>query len=195
MKFMWKTSSPSSASSLVPKHEAPKPEAKEPVEQPIVRPQPTPSPSVVSPTLDGSISKGLIFKGEISGKGALYVDGQLEGSINLPGERVTIGVNGQVIANLTTSMRACITARDIVVLGKVRGDVHATDRVDIRTEGSLVGDVTAARIIISDGAYFKGGIDLQKTQASSATVPAAESSNATKIAAKVFEAPLAALKS
>lgn len=194
---MWKTSSPSSASSLVPKNEASKTEVKEPVEQPIVRPQPTPSSSAVSQPLEGSISKGLVFKGEISGKGALYVDGHLEGSINLPGERVTIGINGQVTGNLTTSMRACVTARDIVVLGKVRGDVHATDRVDIRAEGSLVGDVTAARIIISDGAYFKGGIDLQKPPASNGTiaaVAAVESSNAAKVAAKVFEAPAAVLK-
>ena len=83
----------------------------------------------------------------------------MEGSINLPGNRVTVGRNGQVAAN--------ITAREIVVLGKVRGNVSATDRVDIRAEGSLTGDVAAARISIEDGAFFKGGIDIRKPDAKS----------------------------
>jgi cytoskeletal protein CcmA (bactofilin family) len=67
---------------------------------------------------------------------------------------VTVGRNGQVAAN--------INAREIVVLGKVRGNMTATDRVDIRAEGSLSGDVAAARISIEDGAFFKGGIDIRK---------------------------------
>ena len=75
-------------------------------------------------------------------------------AINLPGNRVTVGRNGQVAAN--------ITAREIVVLGKVHGNVTATDRVDIRAEGALNGDVAAARISIEDGAFFKGGIDIRK---------------------------------
>jgi cytoskeletal protein CcmA (bactofilin family) len=78
----------------------------------------------------------------------------VEGSINLPGNRVTIGRNGVVSAN--------ICAREVVVIGKVKGNMTASDRVDIRNEGSLTGDVIAARISIEDGAYFKGGIDIQK---------------------------------
>ena len=78
----------------------------------------------------------------------------MEGSINLAGNRVTIGRNGVVAAN--------INAREIVVLGKVRGNITASDRVDIRSDGSLTGDVVAARISIEDGAYFKGGIDIRK---------------------------------
>ncbi len=101
-----------------------------------------------------TIGKGLFIKGEITGSESLYIDGKVEGAINLPGNRVTIGRNGQVGAN--------ITAREVVVLGKVRGNVSATDRVDIRAEGSLNGDVAAARISIEDGAYFKGGIDIRK---------------------------------
>ena len=78
----------------------------------------------------------------------------MEGSINLSGNRVTIGRNGVVAAN--------INAREIVVLGKVRGNLTASDRVDIRSDGSLTGDVVAARISIEDGAFFKGGIDIRK---------------------------------
>lgn len=103
------------------------------------------------------ISKGLFVKGEISGTESLYIDGKVEGAINLPGNRVTIGRNGQVGAN--------VTAREVVVMGKVKGNVSASDRVDIRAEGALSGDVSAARISIEDGAFFKGGIDIRKTDA------------------------------
>ena len=101
-----------------------------------------------------TIGKSLVVKGEISGSESLYIDGKVEGSINLPGNRVTVGRNGQVAAT--------IMAREIVVLGKIRGNCQASDRVDIRAEGALNGDVTAARISIEDGAFFKGGIDIRK---------------------------------
>jgi len=111
-----------------------------------------------SPTdKDAVITHGLFVKGEISGTGSLYIDGKVEGAINLPGERVAIGKNGQVGAN--------VTAREVVVMGKVRGNVSASDRVDIRAEGALSGDVSAARISIEDGAFFKGGIDIRKGDA------------------------------
>ena len=114
-----------------------------------------------------TIGKGLFIKGEISGSESLYIDGKIEGSVNLPGNRVTVGRNGQVSAS--------ITAREIVVLGKVKGNVTATDRVDIRAEGSLSGDVAAARISIEDGAFFKGGIDIRKPEGKSAPVPNVQS--------------------
>ena len=101
-----------------------------------------------------TIGKSLFVKGEVTGSESLYIDGRVEGTISLPGNRVTVGRNGQVAAN--------ITAREVVVLGKVRGDMNASDRVDIRSEGSLTGNVAAARISIEDGAYFKGGIDIRK---------------------------------
>ena len=78
---------------------------------------------------------------------------------------MTVGRNGQVAAS--------ITAREVVVLGKVRGNVTATDRVDIRAEGALTGDVAAARISIEDGAFFKGGIDIRKPDQKPAAAPAA----------------------
>jgi len=112
-----------------------------------------------------TIGKGLFIKGEITGSESLFIDGKIEGSINLPGNRLTVGRNGQVSAS--------ITAREIVVLGKVRGNVSATDRVDIRAEGSLTGDVAAARISIEDGAFFKGGIDIRKPESKPESKPAA----------------------
>jgi cytoskeletal protein CcmA (bactofilin family) len=108
-----------------------------------------------------TIGKGLFIKGEITGSESLYIDGKVEGTIALPGNRVTIGRNGQVASS--------ITAREIVILGKVRGNIAASDRVDIRAEGALTGDVTAARISIEDGAYFKGGIDIKKSDAKTAS--------------------------
>jgi cytoskeletal protein CcmA (bactofilin family) len=126
---------------------------------PAFEPSTTRSNTAASPAQSASadqatIGKSLIIKGEVTGSESLYIDGKVEGSINLPGNRVTVGRNGQVTAN--------ISAREIVVLGKVRGNVNASDRVDIRSEGSLSGDVVAQRISIEDGAFFKGGIDIRK---------------------------------
>ncbi len=133
-------------------------------------PQPAPVEAPRQPQAvtgeQATIGKGLFIKGEITGSESLYIDGKVEGSLNLPGNRVTVGRNGQVSAN--------ITAREIVVLGKVKGNVSATDRVDIRAEGSLNGDVAAARISIEDGAFFKGGIDIRKPDAKSAAASAPE---------------------
>ncbi|HEY1768447.1 MAG TPA: polymer-forming cytoskeletal protein [Terracidiphilus sp.] len=151
-------------------------------EPPRAAPQPTPveAPSSGSSSASrpqavtgeqATIGKGLFIKGEITGSESLYIDGKVEGSLNLPGNLVTVGRNGQVSAN--------ITAREIVVLGKVRGNVSATDRVDIRAEGSLNGDVAAARISIEDGAFFKGGIDIRKPDSKSAPAAGPEPVKAT----------------
>ncbi len=119
--------------------------------------EPTPAaprPVAASTADQATIGKSLVIKGEVTGSESLYIDGRVEGSINLSGNRVTVGRNGVVSAN--------INAREIVVLGKVRGNLTASDRVDIRSDGSLTGDVVAARISIEDGAFFKGGIDIRK---------------------------------
>ena len=137
-------------------HPSPSPEPPRPAAPPAASVEP--ANRVGTPAGDQAIiSKGLFVKGEISGTESLYIDGKVEGSISLPGNRVTIGRNGQVGAN--------VTAREVVVLGKVRGNVSASDRVDIRAEGALSGDVAAARISIEDGAFFKGGIDIRKADA------------------------------
>src|SRR2546427_8418106 len=113
-----------------------------------------PRPVTASTADQATIGKSLVIKGEVTGSESLYIDGRVEGSINLAGNRVAIGRNGVVAAH--------INAREIVVLGKVRGNLTASDRVDIRNDGSLTGDVIAARISIEDGAFFKGGIDIRK---------------------------------
>lgn len=151
----------------------PEPPVSNPVPEPV-RPAP-PSSALESASRAGvatgdqaTIGKSLFIKGEITGSESLFIDGKVEGSILLNGNRVTVGRNGQVAAS--------ITAREVVVLGKVRGNVSATDRVDIRAEGALTGDVAAARISIEDGAFFKGGIDIRKPDAKnpSASTPAPE---------------------
>jgi cytoskeletal protein CcmA (bactofilin family) len=157
---MWKPNQTGTQPTMTP------PPAPEPVRP--MPPAPSPEPARSAPAATGdqaTIGKGLFIKGEITGSESLYIDGKVDGSINLPGNRVTVGRNGQVAAS--------ISAREIVVLGKVRGNISATDRVDIRAEGALTGDVAAARISIEDGAFFKGGIDIKKPDTKAAAAPAA----------------------
>jgi cytoskeletal protein CcmA (bactofilin family) len=132
---------------------------------------PAPRPVSTNTAEQATIGKSLVIKGEVTGSESLYIDGRVEGSINLSGNRVTVGRNGVVSAN--------INAREIVVLGKVRGNLTASDRVDIRSDGSLTGDVVAARISIEDGAFFKGGIDIRK-----AGQPAQQKANGEDVKAK-----------
>jgi len=116
-----------------------------------------PRNAIMNSQEQATIGKSLIIKGEVTGSESLYIDGRVEGAINLPGHRVTVGRNGQVQAN--------INAKEAVILGKVKGNVTVSDRADIRNEGSLHGDVICQRISIEDGAYFKGGIDIRKAGA------------------------------
>jgi cytoskeletal protein CcmA (bactofilin family) len=152
---MWKPNQPGSSTPSAPEPVRPAMPVQSPFEASASPVRPAAAGAVAAAAGEqATIGKSLIVKGEVSGSESLYIDGKVEGAINLPGNRVTVGRNGQVAAN--------IMAREIVVLGKVRGNCQASDRVDIRSEGSLTGDVIAARISIEDGAFFKGGIDIRK---------------------------------
>src|SRR5229473_3881044 len=151
---------------------------------PTAEPTPVAAPrtSTVNSQEQATIGKSLVIKGEVTGSESLYIDGRVEGAINLPGNRVTIGRNGQVTAN--------ISAREVVVLGKVKGNLTVSDRVDIRNEGSLNGDVVCQRISIEDGAYFKGSIDIRKANAKDAapTMPGKMENVATTEASRLSAA-------
>jgi cytoskeletal protein CcmA (bactofilin family) len=108
--------------------------------------------TVTAPVDQATIGRTLVIKGEISGSEALYIDGRIEGKIILPESRVTIGRNGKVDAS--------IQAREVVIMGKVTGNIECSDRVDIRAEGSVSGDISTVRITVEDGAALKGGIQV-----------------------------------
>src|SRR6185436_15626158 len=111
-----------------------------------------------------SIGKAVKVNGQIYSKEDLYVDGDVEGTIELHDNRLTIGPNGKVHAG--------VKAREVVVLGSIQGNVEASDRLEIRKEGRLVGDIHTARIVIEDGAYFKGSIDIVKAEPVKSGAPA-----------------------
>lgn len=102
------------------------------------------------------IGKAVRIVGQIFTKEDLYVDGDVEGTIEGLDTRITIGTNGRV--------QAGIKAREVVILGQIQGDVEATDKVDLRKDAKLVGNITTARISIEDGAVFKGSIDIRKPE-------------------------------
>lgn len=102
------------------------------------------------------IGKSVVIKGELSGSEDLYLDGEVEGSIELHEHNLTVGPNGRVKAN--------VNAKEVIVHGKVDGNIVNSDRVELRKSAVLVGDIVTQRIVIEDGAYFKGGIDIRKDQ-------------------------------
>ncbi len=106
-------------------------------------------------TADGAhIGKSVVIKGELSGSEDLYVDGNVEGNIELRNNSLTVGPNGHVKAN--------VSAKSVVIQGKLDGSVNASDRVELRKSAVVTGDVTTQRIAIEEGAFLKGKIDIQK---------------------------------
>src|SRR6476469_11226697 len=116
----------------------------------------TPSKTVSVPVEQATIGRSVVIKGEVSGSESLYVDGRIEGTITFKDHRVTVGRNGVVTAN--------IAAREVVIMGKVTGNVECSDRVDIRSEGSLTGDVVSQRISVEDGAMLRGSVQLTPSE-------------------------------
>ena len=117
-------------------------------------------PSVASVPSESSrnvavLGKSVIVKGEIYSQEDLTIDGEVQGTVEAQGHRLTIGPNGKLQAD-------GVRARELVVMGTMNGSVEATEKVYIRKDAQLVGDVQTAGIVIEDGAYFKGGIDIRK---------------------------------
>jgi cytoskeletal protein CcmA (bactofilin family) len=134
------------------------------------------TPKIVDRRSDiASIGKSVVIKGELSGSEDLYLDGEVEGSIVLNGNSLTVGPNGRV--------RAHIKAREVIVHGKVDGNILSAQRVELRRSAAVLGDISSKRIMIEDGAFVKGSIDVQKDAKSSpapASVPAPQAAEVTK---------------
>jgi cytoskeletal protein CcmA (bactofilin family) len=101
-----------------------------------------------------NIGKSVIIKGELNGSEDLTIEGQVEGKIELRQNVLTIGPNGKI--------KAQVFAKSVVILGEVTGNVTATEKVDIRDNGSVDGDIAAPRVAIAEGAHFRGSIDMQR---------------------------------
>ncbi len=144
-----------------------------PAEPPAASPAPgtaasiTPISAPSAPRLGGTtprnaarLGAGLVIKGHITGTEDLQIDGKVDGPISLNGHELTVGSAAQLTSE--------IHAGDVVVFGKVSGNVHARGRVDIKKDGSVVGDISSARISIEDGAHFKGRIEIDPAKAQAA---------------------------
>jgi cytoskeletal protein CcmA (bactofilin family) len=110
------------------------------------------------------IGASLEIKGRISAEEDLQIDGKVEGPVSVRGHRLTVGRSGQLSAE--------VSARELVVFGKVTGNVNATDRVEIKKDGAVIGDIQTTRISIEDGAIFKGRIEIDRPSSKVSSVPA-----------------------
>jgi cytoskeletal protein CcmA (bactofilin family) len=133
-----------------------------PLPVPEIRKEPTPVSSTPyrtpesDPRNSATIGKAVRVVGQIYTKEDLYVDGDVEGTIESQENKVTVGPNGRV--------QASIKAREVIILGQVQGNVETSDKVDLRKDAKLVGDIITSRISIEDGALFKGSIDIKKPE-------------------------------
>jgi cytoskeletal protein CcmA (bactofilin family) len=122
--------------------------------------QPAPSSAATRPSAPASrsvssLGASIEIKGKVTGEEDLQIDGKVEGSVVLNGQRLTVGRTGQLNSE--------VWARDLIVYGKLTGNIHASDRVEIKKDGSVTGDITTARISVEDGAYFKGRIEIERS--------------------------------
>ena len=144
--------------------------------------QPTAAPQSPAPTQAGTpaprppetshhmekdivnIGKSVVIKGELNGSEDLTIEGHVEGTIQLRDHVLTIGPNGRI--------KAQVFAKSVIVLGEVTGNVTASDKVDIRDNGSVDGDIVSPRVAIAEGAHFRGSVDMQrKTTGATAQAP------------------------
>jgi len=132
-----------------------------------------------------NIGKSIVIKGELSGSEDLTIEGQVEGTIQLRDHVLTIGPNGKI--------KATLFAKAVIVLGEVSGNVTASDKVDIRDNGSVDGDIVAPRVAIAEGAHFRGTVDMQRkggappqpAKSAAAPAPAAAASGQAQAAQRV----------
>ncbi|HWR52005.1 MAG TPA: polymer-forming cytoskeletal protein [Bryobacteraceae bacterium] len=117
---------------------------------------PVKAPAAEPPRGVAAIGKSVIIKGNILSREDLWLDGEVEGTVEVPEHRLTIGPHAK--------LNAGIRAREVIVLGGVNGDVEAMEKIDIRKDAKLVGNIKTGGIIIEDGAYFKGSIDIIRSQ-------------------------------
>ncbi len=111
-----------------------------------------------------NIGKSVVIKGELSGSEDLTIEGHVEGKIDLKGNVLTIGPNGKI--------KAEVFAKAVVVLGEVTGNVTASEKVDIRDNGSVDGDIASPRVAIAEGAHFRGSVDMQRSGGNKPQQPA-----------------------
>jgi len=116
------------------------------------------------------IGKSVVIKGELSGSEDLYIDGTVEGTIELRGNNLVIGANGQV--------RGSVNGKSVVIQGKLEGNIQASERTELRKTATLVGDILTHRIAIEEGAYLKGKVDVQKDVTTVASAPGKSSAAA-----------------
>src|SRR5947208_9802094 len=128
-----------------------------------------------------NIGKSVVIKGELNGSEDLTIEGHVEGTIQLREHVLTIGPNGRI--------KAQIFAKSVIVLGEVNGNVTASDKVDIRDNGSVEGDLIAPRIAIAEGAHFKGSIDMQRKGTPQASGKPAQAAAQPQAAAQQQPAP------
>jgi cytoskeletal protein CcmA (bactofilin family) len=126
---------------------------REPAAAPAAAPRPASSDAVRGVA---AIGKSVIIKGQILAREDLYLDGEMEGTVEVPEHRLTIGPHAK--------LQASIRAREVVVLGAVNGNVEAIEKMDIRKDARLIGDIKTGGIVIEDGAFFKGSIDIVRPE-------------------------------
>ena len=140
--------------------EAVKPASAQPAAPQPAAPAPAPAPTVTRPEMGHTgkdivnIGKSVVIKGELNGSEDLTIEGHVEGTIQLRDHVLTIGPNGRI--------KAQVFAKSVIVLGEVTGNVTASEKVDIRDNGSVDGDIISPRVAIAEGAHFRGSVDMQR---------------------------------
>src|SRR5436190_9346508 len=133
---------------------SPPPAAQPPASTPVGAPAPKSDVRTHMEKDIVNIGKSVVIKGELNGSEDLTIEGHVEGTIQLKDHVLTIGPNGKI--------KAQVFAKSVIVLGEVTGNVTASDKVDIRDNGSVDGDIISPRVAIAEGAHFRGSVDMQR---------------------------------